>query len=134
MNQDEERKLNVIADQAGAELAELRAEVERLNAYAMRLLSDETRTWKCKKCGEEFSSMYHGQHVIPAAEEPCPICEDGIMVPKAWVMQEEIDRLRKALSEIEESASEPGLTGQDYILQFRLSWQNVEQFPVSRRM
>ena len=106
MNQDEEYKSSVIADQAGAELVELRAEVDRLNAYAMRLLSDETRIWQCKKCGEEFSSMYHGQHVIPAAEEPCPFCKDGIAVPKAWVMQEEIDRLRKALEAVASYAND----------------------------
>ena len=87
----------------------MRAEVDRLNAYAMRLLSDETRTWQCKKCGEEFSSMYHGQHVIPAAEEPCPLCGDGIAVPKAWVMQDEIERLRKALEEIANHSWHPGL-------------------------
>ena len=75
----------------------MRAEVERLKAYAMKLLSDETRTWKCKKCGSEVDQIHHGQYVIPAAEGQCPICEDGIMVPKAWLMQEEIDRLRKAL-------------------------------------
>ena len=79
---------------------DMSAEVALLNAYAMRLLSDETRLWQCKKCGEEFSGMYHGQHVIPAAEGQCPLCGDGIAVPKAWVMQEEIDRLRKALEKI----------------------------------
>jgi len=80
-----------------AELAELRAENERLQAYATRLLFEDSRLWHCKECGSEFSSVLNGQPEIPNAETQCPICEEGVAVPKAWIMQDEIARLRKAL-------------------------------------
>ena len=39
----------------------MRAENERLQAYATRLLFEDSRLWHCKKCGSEFSSFLRGQ-------------------------------------------------------------------------
>jgi len=103
---------NLIEPPAHDIVCECLDEVLRLNAYAMKLLSDETRMWHCDNCGEEFESYAKGKFEIPDATRQCPLCETGIARPKAWIMQERIDelteqveRLTKALDEIIEECT-----------------------------
>lgn len=63
-------------------------EIDRLNAYALRLLSDETRTWHCEKCGHNWLS----NSLVGKTYAVCPECESP-MRPMSEIRQEEIDRL-----------------------------------------
>jgi hypothetical protein len=84
---------NLIEPPAHEVISECLDEIVRLNAYAMKLLSDETRMWHCDNCGEDFESYAKGKFEIPDATRQCPLCETGIARPKAWIMQERIDEL-----------------------------------------
>ena len=64
MNQDEEYKLNIIADQAGAELAELRAENERLRK-ALEKIANHCRP---HRGGEEMALDWIEREAYEALE------------------------------------------------------------------
>lgn len=67
-------------------------EIDRLNAYALRLLSDETRTWHCEKCGNNWLS----NSLVGKTYTVCPECESP-MRPMSEIRQEEIAELERVI-------------------------------------
>lgn len=66
-------------------------EIDRLAAYAGRLLADDKRIWHCGNCGHNWMGR-----ALAEGNALCPECESP-MRPQSEIRQDEIDRLRAEL-------------------------------------
>lgn len=81
-------------------IASLEEEVDRLKAYSMKLLSEESRVWECE-CGFEFTSTYKGELVISKdIYNYCPQCQRKAARLQSDILKERIEKLKSALTKI----------------------------------
>lgn len=64
----------------------------KAETYAKRLLSDETRIWKCDNCGAEFISTSRGNQNVFLDDTtiPCGACETGKARPLYKIIEKQI--------------------------------------------
>lgn len=105
-----EQFITIVFDRDDAEqiierINALEVENARLQEYSMRLLSEESRIWRCDKCGDEFSSCFKGewQSEIDNVVVKCPEC-DTTAHTLSSVLRNENARLRAYITALE---SEP---------------------------